>query len=74
MAEPALPEEVAQDLRRRLLEPFDDEASAKAFWDKTSSTLIILDHFDSIEGSEACRQIEITLTYPEYTSISRKRK
>ena len=67
MTKLALPETVAQDLQRRLLEPFDSEASAKEFWQETPSTIIILDPLDSIEGSEVWAQIEFTLTYPEYT-------
>ena len=66
----ALPENVTQDLHRRLLEPFDSVAPAKQFWEETSSTLIILDNNDSItslKGSDAWDQIEFTLTYPEYT-------
>ena len=66
----ALPETVAQDLQHRLLEPFDSEDSAKAFWNETSTTIIILDPNDSItalKGSEAWTQIEFALTYPEYT-------
>ena len=66
----SLPEPVAQDLHVRLLEPFDSEASAKAFWQETSSTLIILDPTDNItqlKESEAWQSIEFALTYPEYT-------
>ena len=66
----SLPEPVAQDLYSHLLEPFESEASAKAFWDETSTTLIILDHSDSITAlkqSEAWTQIDFALTYPEYT-------
>ena len=70
MSELALPEAVAQDLQQQLLEPFDSVASAKAFWKESSSTLIILDHTDSITAlkeSDAWNQIEFALTYPEYT-------
>ena len=66
----ALPDTVAQDLHQRLLEPFDSEASAKQFWKEASSTLIILDHTDSITAlkeSEAWNQLDFALTYPEYT-------
>ena len=66
----ALPKTVAQDLQHRLLEPFDSEVSAKAFWNESSTTIIILDPSDSItalKGSDAWSQIEFTLTYPEYT-------
>ena len=69
-AEPALPETLAQDLYGRLLEPFEDEASAKEFWDETPSTLIILEPTDNIaqlKKSDAWSQIEFTLTHPEYT-------
>ena len=65
-----LPETVAQDLQRRLLEPFDDESAAKNFWQEAPSTIIILDPSDSItslKGSDAWSQIEFALTYPEYT-------
>ena len=69
-AELSLPEPVAQDLYRQLLEPFDSEASAKEFWDETSTTIIILDPTDSIKRlkqDSAWNQIEFALTYPEYT-------
>ena len=69
-AESSLPKTVAQDLFRQLIEPFDSEASAKEFWDETSSTLIILGPTDSItalKGSDTWSQIEFALTYPEYT-------
>ena len=69
-AEPTLPKSVAQDLYGRLLEPFDSVASAKQFWDETSTTLIILDPTDSItqlKESDIWNQLEFTLTYPEYT-------
>ena len=69
-AELGLPETVAQDLQHRLLEPFDSEASAKAFWEETSTTLIILDPSDTVtqlKDSDAWNQIEFALTYPEYT-------
>jgi hypothetical protein len=70
MAEMTLPEAVSQDLQHRLLEPFDSEASAKEFWDETSSALIILNPHDSMEDlkvDEVWTQLEFTLTYPEYT-------
>ena len=70
MAELALPEIIAQDLQLRLLEPFDNEAAAKNFWQEAPSTIIILDGADSItalKGSDAWSQIDFALTYPEYT-------
>lgn len=70
MAELTLPEAVSQDLFEQLLEPFDSEGEAQEFWAETYSTVIILDHTDSIEdlkGDSAWNQIEFTLTYPEYT-------
>ena len=66
----SLPDIVTRDLQHRLLEPFDSEASAKQFWNETSTTLIILDHTDSITAlkeNDAWTQIEFALTYPEYT-------
>ena len=57
----SLPEPLSQDLYYRLLEPFDSEASVKEFWKEAPSTLIILGPLDSIEGSEAWRQIEFIL-------------
>jgi len=60
----ALPKTVAQDLYRQLLEPFEDELSAKEFWIEAPSTLIILEPQDSIEDDE----IKFALTYPEYTT------
>ena len=74
VTEPALPETVTQELFEQRLQPFNSEGEAKEFWQETPSTLIILDHSDSIEGSEAGKQIVFTLTYQEYTSISRERK
>ena len=70
MAQFTLPKSVAQDLQQRLLEPFDSEASAKAFWNETSSTLIILaptDNITQLKESDAWNKIEFALTYPEYT-------
>ena len=70
MAELTLPKSVSQDLYRQLLEPFDSEQSAKAFWEETSSTIIILEPADSIKRlkqDSAWSQIEFALTYPEYT-------
>ena len=64
-----LPKSVAQDLHQRLLEPFDSEASAKAFCQEAPSTLIILNSTDTIEKlqhSDAWNDIEFALTYPEY--------
>ena len=43
MAELSLPDTVSRDLHRRLLEPFDSEGEAKAFWKETRTTLIILE-------------------------------
>ena len=66
----ALPESVAEDLYHHLLEPFDDEPSAQSFWKDTPSSIIILNEFDSIERLQKnaiWKQIEFTLTYPEYT-------
>ena len=70
VAELSLPEPVAQDLHRRLLEPFDSGTSAKEFWKESSTTIIILDPTDNItqlKESDAWTQIEFTLAYPEYT-------
>ena len=66
----ALQKTLAQDLHRQLLEPFDSAGEAKAFWNETSSTVIILDPTDNItqlKESEAWNQIDFALTYPEYT-------
>ena len=67
--EPALPKTVSQELYRQLLEPFDSEASAKEFWNETSTTIIILDPRNSIEGSKACRQIEFILVRENITLV-----
>jgi hypothetical protein len=70
MAELTLPESVAQDFCRQLLEPFDSDASAMQFWREAPSTVIILDPSDSIEDlhrDSAWNSIEFALTYPEYT-------
>ena len=67
MSKITLPELVAQDLQRQLLEPFDSEGEAQEFCQETYSTLIILDHTDSItvlKESEEWNQIEFALTYP----------
>ncbi len=56
ITEMALPESVSQDLHQRLLEPFDSTGEAKAFWDETSSTIIVLSPTDPIKdlkGSDA---------------------
>ena len=45
-----LPEEVSQDIHQHLLEPFESEQEAIDFWQEAPSTLIILDHTDSIEA------------------------
>jgi len=60
----ALPEIVAQDLYRQLLEPFSDESAAKEFWEEAPSTIIILYPSDSIKD----KNIEFALSYPEYTT------
>ena len=70
MAKLNIPKAVSPDLQHRLLEPFDSESSAKQLWDETSSTLIILDHTDTItylKGSDVYSEIEFALTYPEYS-------
>ena len=67
----ALPEPVAQDLYQLLLEPFEDEPSAKAFWKEAPSTIIILEPHDPIKNlkrDEAWNQIKFALMYPEYTT------
>ena len=66
----ALPKIVAQELYHHLLEPFDNESSAQAFWEEAPSSIIILNKFDSIahlKKSALWDEIEFTLTYPEYT-------
>ena len=67
VAELNLPTIVSQDLRRHLLEPFDSEEDAKAFWIETDTVLIILAPSDSIQDSDCRDQIEFALKYPEYT-------
>ena len=70
MAELTLPEAVSQDLYGQLLEPFNSAGEAKEFWSESSTTIIILDHTDSITAlkeSEEWSQIEFALTYTEYT-------
>ena len=69
MAEITLPEAVSQDLLHRLLEPFDSKASAKDFWNETSSTLIILaptDDITQLKESDTWDQIEFALTYQSH--------
>lgn len=66
----ALPELVAQDFYQHLLMPFNNKESAKEFWSDSPSAIIILNDFDCIEHLKKCviwSQIEIALTYPEYT-------
>ena len=68
----SLPKTVAQDLYRQLTVPFENESLAKAFWEETPSTLIILDPHDSIQQLKrdvAWEQIQFTLTYPEYITL-----
>ena len=70
MAELTLPKSVSQDLYRQLLEPFDSETSAKAFWEEAPSTLIILEPSDNIEDikhTDTWNEIQFAVTYPEYT-------
>ena len=70
LAELSLPEPVAQDLYGQLLEPFDSKGEAKEFWEETFSTVIILNPHDSITAlkeSDTWDQIELALTYIEYT-------
>jgi len=43
-----LPGPIAEDLYRQLLEPFEDKTEAKAFWEESPSTIIILEPLDSI--------------------------
>ena len=70
MAKLNIPKAVSQGLYGQLLQPFDSDHDAKEFWKETFSTLIILEPSDSItslKGSDEWKQIEFTLTYPEYT-------
>ena len=70
MAKLNIPKAVSHDLQHRLLEPFDSEGEAKYFWEETCSTLITLNHTDSItdlKQDSSWNQIEFALTYPEYT-------
>ena len=67
MTELDLPTIVSRDLRHRLLEPFDSEEDAKAFWIETDTVLIILEPSDSIQDNDCRDQIEFALKYPEYT-------
>ena len=71
ITELALPEPIAHDLYHHLLDPFEDETEARGFWEEAPSTIIIMEPLDSIKsikGNEAWKQIEFTLTYPEYTA------
>jgi len=64
-----LPEIVVEEIYRQLIEPFDDETLARAFWEEAPSTLIILAPHDSIQQlkrDDAWQNIEFALTYPEY--------
>ena len=70
VAEMTLPESVAQDLHRQLLDPFNNEGESKEFWEETYSTVVILDPNDTISDlhrDSLWNQIEFALTYPEYT-------
>jgi len=69
-----IPDIVAEEIYRQLIEPFENESLAKAFWEETPSTLIILAPHDSIQQlkrDDAWQNIEFALSYPEY-SISLK--
>jgi hypothetical protein len=64
-----LPEEVSQDINRHLLLPFESEQEAIDFWKEAPSTLIILDHTDtlkSLQQDDTWTSIKFALTYPEY--------
>ena len=66
----ALPEPVAQDFYRQLLEPFDSEEEAKELWEEMPSTIIILNSSESMSQlmkSDTWSDIEFALKYPEYT-------
>ncbi len=70
ISELALPEPLTQDLHQQLLQPFDSEASAKEFWGKTSSTIILLEPAENItqlQENDVYSEIDFALTYPEYT-------
>jgi len=70
ISELLLPELVAQSLYDQLIEPFDNEVSAKEFWKETFCTIIILNNTDSIKclkKSDIWNQIEFALMYTEYT-------
>jgi len=63
---------VAKEVWRQLLEPFETEEAAKAFWQKAPSTFIVLESGDSLsqlENSEAWLAIEFAITCPEYTEV-----
>jgi len=67
-AELSIPRTVQEALRQQLIEPFDDEAAAQAFWQECSSALITLDRKESIDDlpQEAREQTLFCLTYPEF--------
>ena len=67
-----LPNSVAKEVWRQLLEPFETEEAAKEFWQEAPSTFIVLDSGDSLsqlENSGAWQAIEFAITYPEYTEV-----
>ena len=71
-AELALPEAVIQTLLDHLIEPFDDEVSAKGFWQEYPSTIFILNDMDTRASllpldDVIQHQIAFALEYPEYT-------
>ncbi len=67
-----LPNSVAKEVWRQLLEPFETEEAAKAFWQEAPSTFIVLesgDRLSHLENSDAWQAIEFAITYAEYTEV-----
>lgn len=68
----SLPEEVKHALLAHLLEPFDDEESAKTFWQDYPSMIVTFDPNDPLDSlqwlnDEFQHQIEFTQLNPEYS-------
>lgn len=68
----ALPKLVSKAFINHLIEPFEDEHSAKDFWHEYPSTIIIIEPNDpksllTLTGESIKNLIDFGLEYPEYS-------
>lgn len=67
----SMPKNVSQALVNHLIEPFNDEAGAKAFWSACPTVLFFFEQSDSLESLSSLEksqhlQAQFALDYPEY--------